>query len=252
MGNLILMIIVGLLVGVFVISTGGGGGAIYLGVLTAFFKLSPSSAAATSIVTALPALILGCYEYYRRHLIDFHLGVRMLIAAIPSILVGFWLAPFIPEKLYTVLIGLILIALGSQLFYRTYRTKKLTSRRNESAGRASFGYGILGGLMVGIAGLSGGGPITSGLLILGAPLANASATSSFVLVGMSVVGTLLHLSSGNVDWSAALGLIIGSLAGAMMAPPMILWMTAKLQRAWIIKLLVAILIITMGVRTLFN
>lgn len=106
--------------------------------------------------------------------------------------------------------------------------------------------------MVGIAGLSGGGPITSGLLILGAPLANASATSSFVLVGMSVVGTLLHLSSGNVDWSAALGLIIGSLAGAMMAPPMILWMTAKLQRARIIKLLVAILIITMGVRTLFN
>lgn len=41
MSNLLLMVIVGLAVGVFVISLGGGGGAIYLGVLTAIFQLSP-------------------------------------------------------------------------------------------------------------------------------------------------------------------------------------------------------------------
>ena len=55
MGNLLLMVIVGLAVGIFVISLGGGGGAIYLGVLTAIFQLSPGAAAATSIFTSLPA-----------------------------------------------------------------------------------------------------------------------------------------------------------------------------------------------------
>lgn len=56
---MVLLILVGLAVGVFVISLGGGGGAIYLGVLTALFQLPPANAAATSIVTALPALVLG-------------------------------------------------------------------------------------------------------------------------------------------------------------------------------------------------
>lgn len=88
MGNLLLMVVVGLAVGIFVISLGGGGGAIYLGALTAIFQLSPGAAAATSIVTSLPALIMGSWSYYRRGLINFRLGNRMLIAAIPSIFVG--------------------------------------------------------------------------------------------------------------------------------------------------------------------
>lgn len=97
MGNLLLMVIVGLAVGIFVISLGGGGGAIYLGVLTAIFQLSPSAAAATSIVTSLPALVMGSWSYYRRGLINFKLGNRMLVAAIPSIFVGFFISPWLPE-----------------------------------------------------------------------------------------------------------------------------------------------------------
>ena len=120
MSNLILLIAVGLLVGVFVISLGGGGGAIYLGVLTALFNLPPATAAATSIVTALPALGLGSWSYYRRGMINFHLGNRMLVAAIPSIFVGFWLSPWLPEKIYKLVIGLILAVLGIQLVYKVY------------------------------------------------------------------------------------------------------------------------------------
>ena len=120
MSNLILLIAVGLLVGVFVISLGGGGGAIYLGVLTALFNLPPATAAATSIVTALPALVLGSWSYYRRGMINFHLGNRMLVAAIPSIFVGFWLSSWLPEKISKLVIGLILAVLGIQLIYKVY------------------------------------------------------------------------------------------------------------------------------------
>ncbi len=248
MSNLLLMVIVGLAVGVFVISLGGGGGAIYLGVLTAIFQLSPGAAAATSIVTSLPALIMGSWSYYRRGLINFSLGNRMMIAAIPSIFVGFLIAPFLPEKVYKVVIGLILAFLGAQLVYKLYRqSPKKTPRLSPNV--VSVLYGIMGGLMVGIAGLSGGGPITTGLLLLGASMASASATSSYVLVGMSIVGALLHISGGSIDWHAAGGLIAGSLVGAFLAPPIVLWMTAKPARARLVKLFMGIFIIIMGART---
>jgi uncharacterized membrane protein YfcA len=245
--NLILLIAVGLLVGIFVISLGGGGGAIYLGVLTALFNLPPATAAATSIVTALPALLVGAWSYYRRGMIEFHLGNRMLIAAIPSIFIGFWVSPLLPEKLYKLVIGLILAALGIQIIYKTYHQ---SAKKPTSSKWGSVIYGIIGGLMVGVAGLSGGGPITAGLLLLGVGMANASATSAYVLVGMSIVGALLHLSGGAVDWQAAGGLIIGSLVGALLAPPVILWLTKKPQRALVIKLILGVMLIVMGIKTI--
>lgn len=249
MGNILLMVIVGLAVGIFVISLGGGGGAIYLGVLTAIFQLSPGAAAATSIVTSLPALIMGSWSYYRRGLIDFSLGNRMMIAAIPSIFVGFFISPFFPERVYKIIIGAILAFLGAQLIYKVYRQTDNKQAGRVSAKTASVLYGIMGGLMVGIAGLSGGGPITTGLLLLGASMAEASATSSYVLVGMSIVGAILHISGGNIDWHAAGGLIAGSLVGAFLAPPVVLWMTAKPNRARIVKLFMGVFIIVMGIRT---
>ncbi len=248
MGNLLLMIIVGLAVGIFVISSGGGGGAIYLGVLTGIFQLSPGAAAATSIVTSLPALVMGSWSYYRRGLINFHLGNRMMVAAIPSIFVGYFMSPFLPESVYKLVIGLILVFLGLQLVYKVYHQSSQGQSRI-SPQTASVIYGIIGGLMVGIAGLSGGGPITTGLLLLGAPMARASGTSSYVLVGMSIVGATLHISSGSIDWHAAGGLIAGSLVGAFLAPPIVLWMTKKPQRARIVKLFMGIFIIVMGMRT---
>lgn len=249
MGSMLLLIAIGLAVGVFVISLGGGGGAIYLGVLTAIFQLPPASAAATSIVTALPALILGSISYYRKRLINFHLGNRMMIAAIPSIFVGYLISPLIPTKIYKLIIGIILILLGLQIFYKLYHNAP-TKDDETSAKTASIGYGILGGLMVGIAGLSGGGPITAGLLVLGASMAEASATSAYVLVGMSIVGALLHLAGGTVDWNAAIGLIVGSLGGSLLAPPVIIWLTKKPQRAFYIKLFMGVFIILMGIKTL--
>lgn len=196
MGNLLLMVVVGLAVGIFVISLGGGSGAIYLGALTAIFQLSPGAAAATSIVTSLPALIMGSWSYYRRRLINFRLGNRMLIAAIPSIFVGSFISPWLPERVYKLVIGLILIFLGVQLIVKLYRQPKAGHQSRLSPETASVLYGIMGGLMVGIA-----------------------------------------------------GLIAGSLVGAFLAPPIVLWMTAKPARARIVKLFMGAFIIVMGLRT---
>lgn len=242
------LIIVGFVVGSLMIALGGGGGAIYLGILSGLMQLPPATAAATSIITALPALILGAWKYYQRRMINFHLGNRMLISAIPSIIVGYLISPYLPTKIYKAVMGIILICLGIQLLYGLYHHSDRHHTR-VSPGMASIFYGILGGLMVGIAGLSGGGAVTTGLLILGVSVAQTSATSSYVLTGMSIVGAICHFSGGQIDWHIAIGLIIGSLIGANFAPQIILWLTKQPKRALYVKLFLGLFIIVMGLRT---
>lgn len=245
--ELVTTIILGFVIGFIMISLGGGGGAYYLGVLTAIFQQPPATAAATSIVTAFPALVLGCWSYYRRGLINFHLGLRMLVAAIPCIFVGYFISPLIPEKLYKVILGLILACLGIQILYQVRSSGQHQSKL--SARAACILYGALAGLMVGIAGLSGGGAITAGLIVMGVSLAKMSATSSFVLVGMTFIGGLLHISGGHVDWSVATGLIIGSLIGAVLAPSLALWLSKSAKRTLIIKVILGFVLILMGLKT---
>lgn len=249
MEKIILMIPIGFIVGAVMISLGGGGGAIYLGILAGMMGLPPATAAATSIVTALPALVMGAYSYYRRKMINFKIGNRMMIAAIPSVIVGYLASPFLPERLYKIVMGVILAYLGAQIVYGLYHQPDKNKKSLISPKLASVLYGIMGGLMVGIAGLSGGGAITTGLLLLGVSVANTSATSSYVLVGMSIIGALLHLSGGHIDWSAAIGLIIGSLVGARFAPSLIVWMTKNPKRTYYVKLFMGLFVIVMGIRT---
>ncbi len=65
--SIIYLIITGFIIGTIVITLGGGGAAFYLGILTTVFGLGPASAAATSLVTSFPSLLIGSYSYFRLH-----------------------------------------------------------------------------------------------------------------------------------------------------------------------------------------
>ncbi|KRM54957.1 hypothetical protein FC18_GL001823 [Lacticaseibacillus sharpeae JCM 1186 = DSM 20505] len=78
--------------------------------------------------------------------------------------------------------------------------------------------------MVGVAGLSGGGPILAGLIILGLDAYHATATSTYVLIGMSILG-------------------------AGFAPLLVKRLYASSIAKYIPKL-IAILLIVMGIKTI--
>lgn len=86
----IVLILLGFLVGAFIMTMGGGGGAFYLGIMTGVAHLSPSTAAATSLFTAIPALAVGCYSHYRTGNMQFHAGNKILLTAVPATIVGSW------------------------------------------------------------------------------------------------------------------------------------------------------------------
>lgn len=243
--NILLLIIVGFIIGTVVITLGGGGAAFYLGILTTAFGLGPASAAATSLVTSFPSLLIGSYSYFRLHKIKVRIAWRMIIFAVPAVIVGSLLSPHIPVKIYQYIIGGILAVLGIQTFF-----SKQDGNKNPNKWLAPI-YGVISGLMVGIGGLSGGGPVVAGLLVMGTDMVTAAATSSLVLVVMTATGLVFHLSAGNVDWSVGLGLMAGAILGSFLAPVLLGKLDPKKFTKYV-KPVLGILLVVMGTFTAFK
>ena len=240
---------IGLFIGTLVILFGGGGAAIYLGILTGLFNLSAASASSTSLVTALPPLIIGAGSYYRQGKINTKIGNQMLWAAIPAVILGALTAPVIPTNFYKWLIGIILILLGINMLIQKNNHSTTIYRQTHARLQANL-FGILGGLMVGVAGMSGGAVILAGLFLLGLKDFQATATSTYVLTFMTITGALFHIAGGQVDWAAGLPLMFGALVGAVIAPKLA-QLLAKTKVTAYIKPITGILLILLGTKSLF-
>lgn len=212
-----IVIIDGVLIGAFVSVMGGGGAALYLGVLTGQLGIATAIAAPTSLIVAIPALLFGCLTQIRIRNVHFDLGNRMILAALPGILIGTGISPFIPAQIYDWVVGTILTVMGVVVLYRAAVPAKQPVA-GRSRGWIAVSLGLLSGLMVGIGGLTGGGTTVAGLSILGLSALEAAGTSTYVLSVMALVGAVSHLFTGSIDWTAGITLMMGSVIGAVVTP----------------------------------
>ena len=86
--EMIALPIVGFLIGLLIISLGGGGGGIYVGILTAFFNVPPAIAAATSLATIIPTTTIGTISHWKAGNVNRTLGLIMIIGAGVGAIVG--------------------------------------------------------------------------------------------------------------------------------------------------------------------
>lgn len=247
--NIIALPIIGFLIGLLIISLGGGGGGFYVGILTAFFNIPPAIAAATSLATIIPTTSIGTYSHYKAGNVNIRLGLIMMSGAIVGAIVGALFSKSLPLSFYNKITGLLLIFLGIQMFisYIQKHINKEVSHSSEIDNRTqkmiiiikAISYGFLGGVMSGLVGISGTTPIIAGLTVLGCSAIETVGTSVFVLVGISVTGFIMHLGLGNVDWKLVGLLVLGTTAGAFLAPIVL----KKFKREDLEKFLPPILII---------
>ena len=248
--KILLLGLIGLIIGTFVILFGGGGAAIYLAILTGLFGLNAATASSTSLVTALPSLIIGAISYYHQRQINTKIGNQMLMTAIPAVIIGALLSKYIPAKIYKWLIGIVLVVLGINMLLKKKSPSVEAVKKTQYASLEAGLYGILGGLMVGVAGMSGGAVIIGGLFLLGLQDFQATATSTYVLVFMTITGAIFHIADGRVDWSAGLPLMIGAILGACIAPKLA-QILAKTKITHYMKPTIGILLILLGIKSLF-
>lgn len=224
--NLIFIPLFGFLVGLLVSTLGGGGGGLYVPVLTLFFGVPPQVAVATSLASVLPTTASGAVSHYREGNIDIRTGFILGIGGIIGTIIGAYIANMIPPLILKKALGVFLLI----MIVPTIRS--LLKRHNDAEGDknkktmtftgykrflASF-FGIISGLMAGVFGLSGTPPVSIGLYSLGLPAIMVVGTTVFVLVFNSIAGIGSYYLLGRLDMPLIILLGSGAVVGAFLGP----------------------------------
>ena len=213
-----LIILYGFLIGCFVTLIGGGGATFYLGVLTSSLAMSTEMAVPTSLFIAVFALLSGFLTQLKLKNVDLKIGNRLILAAIPGILIGTAVSKSIPAAVYQTAIGCLLTFMGCVVLYKNLLKKKKEQVVNEKS-KVALLFGLTSGLMVGFGGLSGGSATVAGLSIIGLPAVKATGTTTYILWVLAVVGLVTHLVAGSpISWTAGLLLMAGGIAGSILTP----------------------------------
>jgi uncharacterized membrane protein YfcA len=233
----------GFVLGAYGTLVGAGGAFILVPILLILYpQASPETITSISLAVVFFNTASGSIAYAGTKRIDYKSGIMLSLATVPGAVVGALLTPYIPRRVFDVLLGAVLVLAAAYMFSRPNpsslpigRGSAHRSRRylvdlggnayefsyNPVVGLAlSFVVGFLSSLL-GI----GGGVIHVPMLIklLGFPAHVATATSHFMLAIMSLAATLVHIGTGAFAHGVqrtivlSLGMIIGAQLGAILS-----------------------------------
>lgn len=245
----VLLILCGLVIGFILISLGMGA-ALYIGCLITLFHLPDKTAAASALVVTLPALIIGTLLYRRKQTINYHLGNKLLCWAILGTIGGSLIVPIVNQYVYHRIVSLILIILALTILAHSIfdsRIKHPSHLHQQTHHCLANLAGVVSGVMIGLAGMSGGGPLVAGMLLLDAPIAQAAATSSYIRVWTTILGIGLHFHTMTIAWHPVFLMTIGTVIGASLAPIVMQKIGIQKDRfSKIMKPIIALILLYMG------
>ena len=176
-----------------------------------------AEATPTALLLNVVSLMFAAFNYWRGKLINWRVGLPVLITAVILSPLGARLTPFVDKKILLGLFAAFLVFAGfMMLFYRAKRREKALSRQVEIG--AGAGVGSVAGFLGGLLGVGGGNFILPVLNWIGLDAKVAAGTTALVVVFSSLSGFLGHATMGGLDpvfvgvtaLMAALGSILGS------------------------------------------
>jgi len=261
--NLFLLPLLGFLIGALVSAFGGGGGGLYAPILILLFGIPTQTAIATSLASVLPTAIAGAFSHHQEGNVDVRIGIILGIGGIIGTLIGVYIANLIPPLLLKRILGafillMLLPMLRSVLKRRKNKYKVENKDYIENQSRltgtkrilTSF-FGIAGGIMAGVFGISGTPPVVAGLYSLGLPAILVVGTTTFVLIFNSTTGILGYFVMGRLDIPLIVLLGSGAVVGAFIGPKLLKKIDPKTLEKIYAPLLVSISLI-LGVSLLIG
>ncbi|MHB9099076.1 MAG: sulfite exporter TauE/SafE family protein [Syntrophales bacterium] len=195
-----------------------GLGAAFIFVPLFFYLGVPiAEAVPTALLLNVVSLVFAAVNYYRGGLINWRIGLPILITAVLLAPLGAQTTPFVDRRLFLgMFAGFLVFAGFMMLFYRAKpRAKALSRAASAGAGAA---VGVVAGFLGGLLGVGGGNFIVPVLNGLGIDAKVAAGTTAMVVVFASFSGFLGHVSLGGLN-PLFLGLMalmsaLGSIAGS--------------------------------------
>ena len=252
--NLFFLIICGIFIG-FILTSIGLGAALYIGCLITFFHYPGKVAAATSLITVLPSVLIGTYLYYKGNFIDFKKSNKLLIGALIGTIGSSLIIPYINKHYYQIIIHIILITLALTILYKILLEPKIIKEKSKSNKTfeviLAYFSSLVSGVMVGLAGMDGGGPLVAGMLLLGTPMIQAAAASSYIRIWTTSLGIILHWNTMHIAWLPAIFMMIGTIIGSAASPLIMSKLNNNQKQTFskVIKPIVAITLLIMGIKS---
>ena len=195
-----------------------GIGAAFLFVLFFYYMGVPlAEATPVALLLNVVSLMFAAFNYWRGKLINWRVGLPILITAVILSPIGARLTPYVDKNLLLALFAAFLIFAGfMMLFYKAKARAQALSRGTEIG--AGAGVGSVAGFVGGLLGVGGGNFILPVLSWIGLDTKVAAGTTALVVVFSSLSGFLGHATMGGLDpvfvgvtaVMAALGSIVGS------------------------------------------
>ncbi len=232
----LLSLMIGIGIGILGGMLGLAGGFLMVPYLTLLALFPMQQAVGTSLFAGIFTAISATVNYSRQGRVDFKLGLILSSIAAPSAMFGAYLTSYLSSQILRIIFGFIVGFLSLNMIIRAnshpQKNLKLTRRfklwnRNfiDSQGE-KFNYsidiplalvcGFIIGVTSGLLGL-GGGVIGIPLLtmIVGIPIHISIATSAFMVIIISGLGSLEHMLLKNIIFPVVFYLGAGVMTGAI-------------------------------------
>ena len=208
------LIPLGFVAGILGSMIGLGGGIVVVPVLT-FLGFPPTVAASNSLFAALSNSIASTISYSRQKRIEYFLGLKLGLLAIPGTILGAIISTDIAPDIFKILFGFVLVASAIYIFLR----KQIESREKVISKQMilfAIGSSFFAGIISSFFGI-GGGIIFVPLMVVGMGMSmkKAAPTSQLILFFASLSGVIVHSILGHPDFLQAGFLAIGSFFGGL-------------------------------------
>jgi len=235
---------VSILVATTAMASGVEGATFFAPIFILLLRLPPEVAIGTGLITEVFGFASGLFAYRRKKLIDYRLGIGLLLATVPLALIGTWLSTLINPGILKIVLGAGLLTIGSNFLHTpseeeieqlNQRTREIGSNAERSCIVDAKGEEICyrvcnraeGQLIAGIGSLFMGMVATglgemNGFYLLRrcrVPARVAVATSVFVVSVTALIASTGHLikfvQSGGDSLNTVLSLVIFTIPGVV-------------------------------------
>ncbi|MBF0337244.1 MAG: sulfite exporter TauE/SafE family protein [Nitrospirae bacterium] len=262
--EIVLLLVVGVSIGFIGTLIGAGGGFLVVPVLIIFYKFLPHYAVGTSMIIVFLNALSGTFAYVSQRRIDYEIGIKYSVVAIPGVIIGAVLALNISINTFYAIFAMLLTVMAYVLIFvndfclvrekvddlplrRTLRDSFGTTYVYSPDMAIGFSGSFIVGIISGLLGLGGGIIHVPFMNFIGMPLHVATATSHFIIVITSFFGlvTFLGLGAVNVDYAVVLG--IGSILGAYYGA------RASIKtHSEMLKKIIAVLLVLLSIKLFLN
>jgi len=225
-----------------------GLGAAFLFVPLFYYMGVPlSEATPAALLLNTLSLLMASISYWRGKLINWRIGLPILVAAVILSPLGAMLTPVVDKKILLGLFSAFLVFAGSMmLFYKQKKRADPLSRKAELS--AGTGVGAAAGFLGGLLGVGGGNFILPVLNGIGLETKIAAATTSIVVVFSSFSGFLGHASLGKMDPTFLVVASVAAVSGSSLGS----WLMKKKVSGKQLKKIIGSLLFVIAAKMIFD